>query len=297
MKILVCDVGGTAIKSAIVDDNNNLSDVRVSESSNTVEGRMQRLIALARDYGDFDLFAVASRGQINAGEGRLLFRYDKRLEPGHGAFDMLDYIENEIGRPTFILNDCNAAALGEAYLGAGVGHDDFICLTYGTGVGGAIIQGGRLYEGARGIAGEMGHIVTHAGGLLCGCGGHGCYEQYASVTALVKKSAEVMPGIKNARELLIKAESCDILRDIIAAWIREVVAGLHTLTYVFNPSLIVLGGGIMENEDIINKVREEFYKTVIPTFAEVKLLPARLGNGAGMIGAAIYARECISKNK
>ena len=296
MKILVMDVGGTAIKSALFSDG-ELSDYRVSESSSNTEKRIAAAAEIALGYSGYDAVGIASTGQINAKDGKLLFRYEKRYEPDHGALPMGEFLNEKIGKPTFILNDCNAAALGEAYNGAGRGVSDFLCLTYGTGVGGAIIQGGRLYEGSIGIAAEMGHMVTHMGGEKCNCGNRGCYERYASTTALVRYAKKVHPEIKNAKEIFEISDNDTRLRRVIRRWEDEIIAGLHTLTYIFNPSCIILGGGVMEQESVICDVRERFKKAVLPTFASVELLPATLGNRAGMYGAAVYAKMCLEGNK
>ena len=290
MKILVMDVGGTAIKSAMIDDADVLSEIRVSESAKNAEERISKAARIALEYKGYDAVGIASTGQINSKNGKLLFQYDKRYEPEHGAFPMGEFLNNAIGRPTFVLNDCNAAALGEGYFGAGRGRENFLLLTYGTGVGGAIIEGGKLYEGELGIAAEMGHMVTHAGGERCACGNRGCYERYASTTALVRKAKKIDPEIENARDVFNLLDSNVSLKRAVKSWEREIIAGLHTLTYVFNPSTIILGGGVMEQESVIREVRENFKRAVLPTFEKVDILPAELGNKAGMYGAAAYAR-------
>ena len=284
------DVGGTAIKSAMIDESDELSEIRVSESAKNAEDRIAKAAKIALEYQGYDAVGIASTGQINAKDGKLLFRYDKRYEPEHGALPMGEYLNNAIGRPTFILNDCNAAALGEGYFGAGRGRDSFLLLTYGTGVGGAIVDGGKLYEGELGIAAEMGHMVTHSGGERCACGNRGCYERYASTTALVRKAKKIVPEIENARDVFGLLDSNAALRRAVKSWEREIIAGLHTLTYVFNPSTIILGGGVMEQESVIKEVRERFKRDVLPTFSGVDILSAELGNKAGMYGAAAYAR-------
>ena len=95
-------------------------------------------------------------------------------------------VETKTGIPTFVENDVNAAAIGEAKFGAAKGYSDFICLTFGTGIGGAVYLNDKLYKGAHSSAGEFGHIIVHAGGRPCTCGGEGCYEQYASAKALTQ---------------------------------------------------------------------------------------------------------------
>ncbi len=294
MKILTLDVGGTAIKSAIIDDNNEISLYRTFPTKTPkVAERVNYIAQVIDGYDGFDVVSVATTGQVDSNERSILYRY-KNDTDSRAVFPLGEILQDKTGRPTFVLNDCNAAALGEAHFGAGREHDSFLCLTYGTGVGGAIIENKQLYTGARGIAGEMGHMVTHKDGRPCNCGRFGCYEQYASTTALVRAAREAFPDIENARQIFDMPPSADIER-IICEWQKEIVAGLETLTYIFNPSCIILGGGVMEQERAINGVRDIFYKNAIATFAQVQIVKAQLGNTAGMYGAAVFARQNLRR--
>ncbi len=295
MRILTLDVGGTAIKSAIFDENNQLSDIRETPSAGAAgEALVYRAAEVASGYDDFDILSVSMTGQINDKTQNLLFQYNKGAGAGDVECPAGEILRNSVKRPVFLLNDSNAAALGEAYFGAGQGHKDFLCLTYGTGVGSGIIQNGQLRTGSRGIAGEVGHMVIHAGGRLCGCGHRGCYERYAATTALLASARKVKPELENARQLFELAPNDLALQRVIRAWVREIVEGLCTLVYIFNPSCIILGGGVMEREDVLEMVRKRFYKRVIPTFSKVELIPAQLGNQAGMFGALAYAQQHLS---
>lgn len=296
MKILALDVGGTAIKSAIIDDSYNLSEIRTTPSlANDAVSRVERTIAVAKEYTDYDVLAVSMTGQIDDKKKTILYR--NRDEAGNliPPLKAGEMITEAIKKPNFILNDCNAAALGEATLGAGKDYKDFLCLTYGTGVGGAIIQDGQLLTGACGIAGEMGHMITHKGGRLCTCGHRGCYEQYASSTALLRNARKRIPDLQNVKQLFELAEKDKSLFSIIRAWEKEIVVGLLSLTYIFNPECIVLGGGVMEQDIVRDAVSEAFHKEAMVTFANVNITSAKLGNKAGMLGAAVYAKACMEK--
>ena len=302
MKILAMDVGGTAVKSAIVDDSYNLSDVRLTPSlpkagvpdPDIMSVKSATLVA--KEYSDYDVLAISMTGQID--EKRKVKLY--RNGDGHGSprppIEAGEILERATGRPVFILNDCNAAALGEAVFGRGRGYKDFLCLTYGTGVGGAIVQNGALFTGKRGIAGEIGHMITHVGGRKCSCGGRGCYEQYASSTALLSSARKISPEIKNVKELFeINGESGRFSR-MIGSWEREIAAGLISLAHIFNPECIILGGGVMEEKSVLRAIVMEFRKGAMLTFSDVNIVSASLGNQAGMLGAAVYAREELNKN-
>lgn len=294
MKILALDVGGTAVKSAIVDEANGLSDIRVSPSSpSPPDVLIQHALDVVRSYTDFDVLAVSMTGQIDANTQSVLAR------TGKNGFESVNFpagqvLQEAVQRPVFILNDANAAALAEGCFGAGKNYKDFLCLTYGTGVGGGIISDGKLYTGHLGIAGEFGHIVTHARGRVCRCRKRGCYQQYASTTALVREAKKVDPSINNAKELFAKLSEEPKLNAVVDKWIDEIVEGLCTVSYIFNPACIVLGGGVMERPEVLEQVRVKFQKRIIPSFGKVALLPAALGNHAGLMGAAAYARQMLA---
>lgn len=292
MKILALDVGGTAIKSAIIDDTNKISDLRTTPHSlKNIRERMPKIIEVVESYDGFDVISVATTGQVDTNKKAILFKTETDNGWEYVPFYVAKILQNEFGCPAYILNDCNAAALGEAHFGAGRQYNNFLCLTYGTGVGGAIIQDKKLYTGSRGLAGEVGHIVTHSGGKRCRCGRRGCYERYASTTSLVEKARKIVPELENAKQIFTDYKDLPDMHRVIRNWQCEVVSGLVTLTYVFNPECIILGGGIMEQECISAGVCDIFYKTIFETFSTVKLIPASLGNTAGLYGAVVYARQ------
>lgn len=294
MRILTLDIGGTAIKSAIMDNTKQLSDIRITPS-HTVDPELliQKAVGVAKKYEDFDVLSVSMTGQIDDEAQTVLFQYNK--ERRKIEFPAGKRLHDALKCSTFLLNDSNAAALGEAIFGAGQAYKDFLCLTYGTGVGGGIIWNSELFRGHRGIAGEIGHMVVHAGGRLCGCGHRGCYEQYASATALLRMAKRINPKLENARQLFEAANQDLALQRVIQKWIGEIVEGLCTLTYIFNPACFILGGGVMERDDVLEQVRAQFYERVIPSFLRVDILRAQLGNQAGMFGAAAFAIQQLKK--
>lgn len=296
MKILALDVGGTAIKSAIIDEEGSLHEFRSTPSAPLPpEILAQNAIAVAKQYASFDVLAVAMTGQIDHKTQTTLARNNgKCLE--RAQFPVGKVLSKAVQRPTFVLNDANAAALAEATIGAGRSHPDFLCLTYGTGVGGGIIQNGQLLTGNRGIAGELGHMVTHVGGRRCRCGRRGCYQEYASTTALLREARKYCPELQNARELFDRLPEVPELQRVVDRWIREISEGLCSLAHIFNPACFVLGGGVMERDDVLEKVRQQFQKRVMPSYSDVEILKAELGNHAGMIGAAAFARSVLEQN-
>ncbi len=291
MKVLALDVGGTAIKSAMVGAAGEISLLRTMPTNGSApDNLIQKAIEAAKGYEDYELLAVAMTGQIDHHSQTMLARSNgERLEAVEEPIGRI--LEEGVGRPVYVINDSNAAALGEAHFGAGRGYRDFLCLTYGTGVGGGIIQNGSLMAGARGIAGEVGHMVTHRGGRRCRCGLQGCYQEYASVTALMREAKKRYPQLKNAKELMAALPERPDLEQVLEGWIEEVTEGICSLTHIFNPPCFILGGGIMECGDILEKIRAAYGRRIIPSYRETKILQAALGNRAGLLGVAFYARE------
>ncbi len=290
IKILALDLGGTMIKSAIVDEKGILSQENevLSEGKQGGDKLLENAFSLVRQYSGYDYIGISTTGQVDIHNGSI--RYANENVPFYTGKPVRALFQNEFQVPVSVLNDVHAAALGEAIFGAGKSYNDFICLTYGTGVGGAIIINKQVYFGGFGVAGEFGHIITHAAGLECGCGQKGCYEQYASTTALVKKAREANRECINGRVIFEKLYSGDsAIKQITDEWIDEILLGLVTLIPIFNPPCVVLGGGIMNENYIINRINNKIYGYLNPGHREVKIVKAALGNQAGLLGASAWS--------
>lgn len=284
MRTMALDLGGTMIKSALVSENGSISEYKETPSNGNQGGTALLSVAfgLADKYKNFDRIGISTAGQVNVADGSI--RYANENIPGYTGARVKDLFGERYHCPVTVENDVNSAALGEAKFGAGKGIPNFICLTYGTGIGGGIILGGELYRGADGIAGELGHIITHPGGKLCGCGNCGCYEAYASTTALVAAASARDHSVTNGRKLF---EHLDEMTDIIGSWVDEIALGLVTLTHIFNPGAIILGGGIMQEQYILEQLQQKFYPQLMESYRGVKLKCAELGNKAGLLGASV----------
>ncbi|MGI6538395.1 MAG: ROK family protein [Caldicoprobacterales bacterium] len=176
---------------------------------------------------------------------------------------------------------------------AGRNYNDFICLTYGTGIGGAIVIGKEIYRGADGIAGEFGHMVTHANGKPCVCGKRGCYEMYGSTRALTENVRKATGKQMDGREIFMYFNQPKI-REIIDSWIDEVVWGLVSLSHIFNPPCFILGGGILNETYVFDQIRLKLKRNVIPSFKNSIVKPAQKGNNAGIYGAYWNARQLLN---
>ena len=292
MRILCFDIGGTFIKYGLCDENFNLleKDKIPTLAENGGQSIIERVIDIIEQYDSIDRVAVSTAGQVDSENGIVVYSTDNI--PYYTGMRVKSLIENKTGIPTFVENDVNSAALGEAHFGAAKGVSDFICLTLGTGIGGAIFLNNKLYKGSGSSAGELGHMIIHSGGKQCTCGGEGCYECYASASALIKAVNKVSPVELNAFQIFEKEniEKPEI-RSEIDKWIDEIIVGLVNIIYIFNPSMIVLGGGIMNEDYIIELIDRKIYTRLMDNFKNVKIVRPKLGNDAGMIGAAYEASK------
>ncbi|MBO5230357.1 MAG: ROK family protein [Clostridia bacterium] len=290
MKILAFDIGGTEIKYAFCDENFNLTEKK-SIPTNAHEGGkriIERIVEIIKSCNGVDRVGISTAGQVDSVKGEIVFATDSI--PGYTGTKIKEIIEAETGIPAAVENDVNSAALGEAIFGAAKGCSDFICLTYGTGIGGAIYFDNKLFTGSSFSAGEFGHIITHAGGRKCSCGGVGCYEAYASAGALVRNVAEKLGKKMNGREIFANFDNPEI-RLLIDEWIDEIVIGLKSLVYIFNPSLIVAGGGIMNEAYITDEINKRMQKELMASYRNVKIVKALMGNDANKLGAAYLAAK------
>lgn len=289
MKTVVLDIGGTAMKSAIFE-NGCLSDIRETPTEamrggSHVMALAREVISSYREKYAFSRIGISTAGQVDPVQGSII--YANQNIPGYTGTEIKKILEKDFGVPVCVENDVNAAAIGEAVFGAGREQENFACLTYGTGVGGALFIRGSIYRGSSFSAGEFGAIVTHPEER---CPKEdmfsGCYEKYASTTALVQKASAFDPALTNGRLLFQRMDEPEVRR-IIDAWIQEIVYGLTTITHMMNPSCIILGGGVMEQPYVLEAVKERFYSSIMPSFRGAQLRKAQLGNQAGMLGAAV----------
>lgn len=296
MRIAVVDIGGTNIKSGMWEDD-EIKEIQETATNAKLGGEhvMNTVLEILRGFKDFQAVGISTAGQVDSDEGMIIYANDNI--PGYTGTKIKEIIEAEFHVPTAVQNDVNSAAIGEAFYGAGRGYEDFLCLTYGTGVGGAIVVKGEIYTGAGYSAGEFGGIVTHPGDrrpdedMFSGC-----YERYASTTALVKRVREQFPDLKTGRDIFARIGEQKV-RELIDEWILEIVYGLITLVHIFNPAVIVLGGGIMEQEYVVSRVCERLEEHIMPSFRNVKIVSAQLGNMAGMLGASREAKNKFEKQK
>lgn len=289
MAIMVLDIGGTAIKSGLYIDG-ALTDIRETPTESHKGGahvvnRAKEIITDYQQRSAFERIGISTAGQVDPVRGEII--YANENIPGYTGTKLKEIMEQQFHVPACVENDVNAAAIGESVFGAGKGYKEFVCLTYGTGVGGAIFTNGKLYTGSSFSAGEFGAIVTHPEARFAGQNiFSGCYEEYASTTALVKNAKRFDSSLSNGRKIFERFDEPDV-KALVDRWILEIVYGLTTIIHILNPECAILGGGIMEQPYVLEQLREKLYSNLISSFRQVKIEKAALGNHAGMLGAAV----------
>lgn len=292
MKIIVLDIGGTSIKYAVYD-NGKMKGFSECDSEAQKGGGylMKKIISLIKPFMPCDAIGISTAGQVDPKYGRI--RYANSNIPGYSGIEVQKILEMEFHVPAVVENDVNSAALGEGMFGAAHGLKEYLCLTYGTGVGGAFVIDGQVFRGFSGSAGEFGSMIIHGGDVQPGVRISGCYENYASTKALIRKVSEKYPHITNGRQVLDNLEIPEI-NHIFREWIQEIAHGIVSLIHIFNPRCIILGGGIMASEDVVDLVRDAVLKRIMPSFNDVEIVQATLGNTAGLWGAAYTALQNLT---
>ena len=294
--ILGIDIGGTSVKLALIHENGQIETKK--EVSVNFDGYQTPILetvviaakAFLRETGQTIAgIGVSATGQVDPTLGKVIGTNGKI--PNYEGAPIKDRLQREFSVPVTVLNDANAAALGECFRGAGAGLSDVLMVTLGTGVGGGIVLGGHIYGGARGIAGEIGHFTLCADGIPCPCGKTGCFESYASTTALLQLARERTGELMDGRTLFDRVAHGDSeLESVLRQWIEYIAQGLSGLVHIFNPQALIVGGGVCRQDELLMKpLRKRILELVMPRFGEGLLIgPARLGNDAGVVGAVKF---------
>ncbi|MFQ5743984.1 MAG: ROK family protein [Acidobacteriota bacterium] len=292
------DVGGSSIKLGLVDGQGSILEERRIAS---LYGSGQAMVAAVAEAVD-PWCSLGPGSAVGIGIGlpglidqrRGVVRRAPNL-PYLDGFPITSAASDRFALPVRIDNDANAAGLAEAHFGAAVGADVAVCLTLGTGVGGAIIEAGRVWRGHGGLAGEIGHIVVRSHGSPCGCGGHGCLETEVAAAAVVRRYLEAagdQEGEVDAAEVGRRAASGDAAaRAALAACGRYLGIGLAILVNLLNPQRLVIGGGLADAGGwLVGPARQEAARRAwTEAWEDCDLVAAVLGAKAGLVGAACLA--------
>jgi glucokinase len=309
------DLGGSKILSVIAQgDGRRLGeDRRPTDAERGPEVVLERIVgslegALAKaglGQGDLAAVGICSPGPCDIDAGVLSSAPNL---PGWRDVPICRYLEERLGVPTRLENDANAAALGEHVYGAGRGCRHLIYMTVSTGIGGGLIIDGRLYRGATGVAGELGHMTIEPDGPLCGCGNRGCLEALASGTAIAARGEELVAQGGSALLARLAQEQGDLTAETVsrAADQGDIACqgiiqragyylgiGLASYVNIFNPEVIIIGGGLTKaGELLLAPARAEMAARAMPeALKAVQLRPAELGDYDGLMGMVALLRE------
>lgn len=313
------DIGGTNIRAARFALDSQVPEPKTkipTQSSVGLEAVLDRIETAIRavagdDLGSVAAVGIAAPGPIDPYSGLLLRAANL---PGWVDVPLRRLIEERIGRPTFIGNDANLAALGEWKFGAGRGHPDILYMTISTGIGGGVVTGGRLLLGARGLAAEIGHMLAVPDGPLCGCGQRGHLEAVASGTALGRIARERLARgeAAAARVLHLAGGAPEQITGAVVgaaalagdAFAIELVveAGtligrtLASLLHAYNPSMVICGGGVSLLGDVIlEPIRQAVQQHAMDDgyWRDCPIVLGTLGDDGGLVGAAALAMESV----
>ena len=285
-------------------------------SEDGFEGTLEKLANLSRalvekigvDYADVLAIGVGSPGVVDGKEGIVLrwSNYDWNNVPFAITLSQLT------GKKVYVANDANVAALGEAKFGATSQYQSSILLTIGTGIGGGIVFDGKLIEGYRCAGAELGHVTIREGGLLCACGRRGCYEKYASTTALIKQTRHAMvenldskmwevadgkiENVSGRTAFMAARKGDESAKKVIEQFVGYLSEGIADFVNILRPEAIVIGGGISnEGELLFEPLRRavDARTYIAMDIVPLKIVGAKLGNRAGIYGAYCIAKENI----
>ena len=281
------DIGGTSVKLGIMEEQGNV----VWEGSvPTIPGdaplMADKITAALQESGyAFQAAGISCAGRVFKDTGRVIASNLRWVNVPFVAM-----METRLNCPIAIDNDVAGAMYGEWSLGV-CRHVNYVAyVILGTGVGGAFIIDGKPFRGYNNTGGEVGHMITHADGLLCACGGHGCFEQYASARALSRMAG----GITTQEVFRLAAEGDAHMLQVLDEYAHELAIGLANIIGVFRPQLVVLGGGLAGAGDaLLDRVKYQLHNhcPAMPRQEIPKIMLATLGNRAGMIGGAMMARD------
>ncbi|CAH0122058.1 MULTISPECIES: ROK family glucokinase [unclassified Paenibacillus] len=301
------DLGGTAIKVGLCNEQGHLlqSYEGPTGTGSGTPAIIDNIVKYIRELVDQSPYSWDQVEGIGAGMAGFIDIENGivLLAPNVDFRDVpiRDILVERLGKPVKINNDANVAALGEAWSGAGKGVGNCVCYTLGTGVGGGIIINGKIYEGFSGLAGELGHIavVPDLEAIQCGCGKMGCLETVSSATGIIRMAKDaVSRGDRTSLSLLDSITAKDVFdaakagdeaaERIVSRAAYYLGKSMAAVTTILNPERYIIGGGVSKAGDFLfDQIREVFRELTPETLQKgVEIVPATLGNDAGMIGAA-----------
>jgi glucokinase len=309
-QFLVVDLGGTRVRSAVADVSGRLTG-RLEEATDhrdAAESCIAQIVDLARRSLELSgapgvvATSVSAPGPLDPRSG---YVFSPPNMPGWGTVPLGPRLAKALSLCVYVTNDANAGAMGEFMFGSGRGLDDVIYITVSTGVGGGVVSQGRLLQGSRGFASEIGHMTIDRHGPVCNCGSVGCLEMLASGTAIGRIFQERLESGETsivqewslgrwatAADIVRAADAGDPLATTVFSEAAEALGlGVTTCLHLFNPAVVALGGGVSKaGSRLFDRVREVVDRHAMEPFKRsVRIVPAELGEDVGLVGAAAVA--------
>jgi glucokinase len=292
VKMIGVDLGGTNLRAGVVDSSGQIlieKSIRTEAEKGYeyVIGKIRNLIMEVKQHHEVKSIGIGSPGPLDPYKGVILSPPNL---PGWDEIPLIDILKREIDVPIFLDNDANAAALAEARFGAGKNHSSVFYVTVSTGIGGGYVLDGDVVSGAHGYAGEIGNMILQPKGPRWGGLNAGSFEALASGTAIGRNGRDRLGIAGGAEEVFLMAANGNLeAQQIVDETVIYLAMGIANLVHIVNPSIVVLGGGVMQAEEqILSPLRERIKDYLYPGLREcVRLEPAVLGTKAGLIGAAM----------
>jgi glucokinase len=311
--VIGVDIGGTKVAAAVVDEAGNMIDkMRVdtpAATAGSVNDAIADLVWKLRERHQVEAVGMGAPGFVSSDRSTVMFTPNLpwRAEP------LGEEMAKRLNLPVIVENDANCAAWAETRFGAAQGQNDVVLLTLGTGIGAGVVIGGQLLRGEFGVAAEMGHMnVVIEGGLRCGCGNRGCWEQYGSGTALVRDARDLARHSPALAQRMIELADGDVEKitgpevtqaaaegdpaalEVFRVFAGSIGFGMADVASVLDPGIFVIGGGVADAGEILRApVEKAFLERLVGRGRRpaAKVVLAELGGEAGIVGAADLARQ------
>jgi glucokinase len=292
---LAIDLGGTQLRVALVNEKGEVKN-RAALATDVQGGPhavVAQMLKLANQLGmsGVSTVGVSSPGPLDSDTGVTL---DLPTLGGWKNFPLRRTLQEQLSLPVTLQNDGISAAFGEWKFGAGRGLKHIVFVTVSTGIGGGVVVDNHLMRGARGMAGHVGHMMIAQDGPMCTCGGRGCFEALAAGTAFGKMGLEF--GFANGSEIVAAARSGNKSANALVLKEAEYLAyGFASLLHLYSPQRLIMGGGVSHALDLmLPTIKRVMNEIVMPSFRDCEVVPAQLGDNAGLVGAAGLAlqNEC-----
>ncbi|CAM4177470.1 ROK family protein [Lederbergia lenta] len=292
------DIGGTYIKYGVVTGEGEIllagkMETPLDHAQTSIPEMIDEKIQFFKQHYLIGNIGISSCGLVDHQEGKVIFSSNIK---GYSGLKLAEVLHKKTGLSVSVENDVRSACLGEMWLGAASGKQEVVLLTLGTGIGGAVVINGKLMRGSANLAGELGHMSIMHNGESCPCGGAGCLERYASTSALVRFYKGLSGQELSGKEMMDLVHKNDLLAlEAYDLFLEHLVTGLVNIAHLYNPEIIIIGGGITEQGEVFLKdILEKYDKKVMQVYKQsTKLVLAQLHNDAALCGAYVAANQLI----